>query len=68
MKTLAAKLRAYFEANPDEWLTVKDIAAKFDVTESKARSTAKYLRDECNQLSSMHVYGLKRAVEGSKQS
>ena len=34
--TLSGRIRDFFEANPDEYLTTHDIAVKFDCTKKQA--------------------------------
>lgn len=41
---LPARLRAFFEANPDEELTPEDIAIKFDVTSVNVEDALRYMR------------------------
>jgi hypothetical protein len=42
----ASKIAAFFEANPNEWLTWEDFMTKFDIdTRKKAHSLVGYLRD-----------------------
>jgi DNA-directed RNA polymerase specialized sigma24 family protein len=41
---LPAKLRAYFEANPDEELTPEDIAVKFDANPVNVEVALRYMR------------------------
>lgn len=48
------RIRAYFDANPDDELTYKDIAQKFSITEVEARSAVKLLRER-RQLETVHV-------------
>lgn len=48
------RIRAFFEANPDEELTYPDIMAKFGLTHVEARTAVKLLRER-KQLETVHV-------------
>ena len=58
---LPAKILAYFQANPDEELTYADIAAKFSVSQERARTTVRDLMTGRAKalLESVHVVRLK---------
>ena len=59
--SLAARILAYFAANPDEELTYADIAAKFEVSQELARRTVRDLMDGRAKavLESVHIVRLK---------
>lgn len=42
--TLVGRVEAFFRANPDEWLTLADGAAKFGCTEAQFRKAVGNLR------------------------
>lgn len=42
--TLVGQVEAFFRANPDEWLTLADGAAKFGCTEAQFRKAVGNLR------------------------
>lgn len=42
--TLVGRVEAFFKANPDEWLTLADGAAKFGCTEAQFRKAVGNLR------------------------
>lgn len=42
--SLHVRLMAYFEANPDEYLTYEDIMVKFSVSLSTAQNAVVYLK------------------------
>jgi ribosomal protein S25 len=46
MKHVPQKLRMFFSTNPDEGLTHKDIAAKYECAGSTARQAIKTLQSE----------------------
>lgn len=58
------RLRAFFEANPEEELTYQDIEDKFGMTPSAARQSVKQLRDR-RELETLHVI---RATPAKKAS
>jgi Fic family protein len=43
--SLRRKLRTWFEENPGEFLTLDDMAAKFDCTRHQAERAMQFLRD-----------------------
>lgn len=55
--SLMASLRRFFADNPDEELSYRDIAAKFDTTVEYARDAVKLLKDR-GELESIHVIRL----------
>jgi len=44
--SLNVKLREFFEHNPDELLTLSDVAIKFDAKEANIRQTLQTLRKQ----------------------
>lgn len=42
--SLRSRIKAYFTANPDEWLTITDAAVKWGVREPSVRQTMTQMR------------------------
>ena len=48
---LTRRILAYYEANPEEWLSIEDMAIKFDCTPKQAQDAVTNLRTDgrCEQ-------------------
>lgn len=63
--SLAARILAFYAANPDEELSYPDMAVKFGVSEDKARWTMRVLLCERPPvLESVHVIRTRRKGAG----
>jgi hypothetical protein len=58
-----AKLVEFFEANPDEELTVQDVATKFGCSVDTAHSRISQAIAEGELIERVHVIRVKREVE-----
>jgi predicted transcriptional regulator len=59
------RLRTFFEANPDEFLTYDDIALKLDVTRGQAMRAVEYLRQEGMVYTSVTVMATNKQPEAA---
>ena len=53
-ESLQARLREFFRANPDEYLTLDDIAVKFGCSRGQAQTACMHLRNK-GELTTMTV-------------
>lgn len=57
--SINGRIRAFYAANPGEWLTYADICAKFDITPDQARRAVDYLQNRGAPLQSVTVVRLR---------
>ena len=66
--SLTGKLREFYDANPAEFLTAEDVAAKFDCTRRQANEALRGLTKAGGPLVGLHVYARRPVVQQEQAS